>query len=433
MERKVRKCRKILAALLAGCVLAWGIPASADSLSELEGQQDALRQQQEELEEKSQQLNEELERLKNDEAQQQEYYNSLEEQSQVVMDQIDNANERLDQLDGEISTLQEDLAGSQAELDADFETLKERIRALYKLGQAGTLEIILNSESLPDLAQKTEILSAVTRHDTQLMDKIREQMDAMAERKDQLESDRKEADELKKTLEQKQAELTQLQEESQRVLEELGQSQEDVNQQIADADQQKEELIQQLSELQKQWLAEKEAQEAAESEPEPEPDSSSSNSGTSSGSGDSSESSSGGGSSSGPSYSSGYVWPVPGFTKVGDGWYEGGRDHKGIDIIGAGIYGQPIVAAQSGQVITAYTADEWGYGWGYHVMIGHDDGYATQYAHMSRVVVSTGDYVEQGQIIGYVGNTGDSYGAHLHFELWENGERINPEIVLPYR
>ena len=409
MERKVRKCRKILAALLAGCVLAWGIPASADSLSELEGQQDALRQQQEELEEKSQQLNEELERLKNDEAQQQEYYNSLEEQSQVVMDQIDNANERLDQLDGEISTLQEDLAGSQAELDADFETLKERIRALYKLGQAGTLEIILNSESLPDLAQKTEILSAVTRHDTQLMDK------------------------LKKTLEQKQAELTQLQEESQRVLEELGQSQEDVNQQIADADQQKEELIQQLSELQKQWLAEKEAQEAAESEPEPEPDSSSSNSGTSSGSGDSGESSSGGGSSSGPSYSSGYVWPVPGFTKVGDGWYEGGRDHKGIDIIGAGIYGQPIVAAQSGQVITAYTADEWGYGWGYHVMIGHDDGYATQYAHMSRVAVSTGDYVEQGQIIGYVGNTGDSYGAHLHFELWENGERINPEIVLPYR
>ena len=134
-----------------------------------------------------------------------------------------------------------------------------------------------------------------------------------------------------------------------------------------------------------------------------------------------------------PPSSSGYTWPVPGYPNVGDGWYEGGRAHKGIDIVGAGIYGQPIVAAQSGTVLTAYTADEWGYGWGYHVMIGHDDGYATQYAHMSRVAVSTGQHVEKGQIIGYVGNTGDSYGAHLHFELWENGERINPAIVLPYR
>ncbi|MCI5728844.1 MAG: M23 family metallopeptidase [Clostridia bacterium] len=110
----------------------------------------------------------------------------------------------------------------------------------------------------------------------------------------------------------------------------------------------------------------------------------------------------------------------------------GGRVHRGIDIVGAGIYGAPIVAAQSGTVITAYTSDTWGYGWGYHVMIGHSDGYATQYAHMSRVVVKKGQYVQKGQVIGYVGNTGDSYGAHLHFELWSNGTRINPSAVLDY-
>lgn len=424
MKRKRKKLHKALAAILAVFCLAGSV--NADVLSDLEGQKSELQQQQQELEDRSKALNERLEQLKDDEARQQEYYNSLVEQIDVVETQIDTANERLSQLDSEIVQLQDELSDAQTQLDADFDTLKERLCALYKLGNAGTLEIILNAESLPDLAQKAELMAAITRHDTQLMDSIRSQMEEMASQKELLESDREEASTLRTTLEEKKDELTSLQDESARVLEELKENQQDVTQQIDDAEEQKEELIQQLAEIQKQWLAEKEKAEATptptpEATPAPQPNVPDS-----------------GGSSATPSptippSSSGYIWPVPGFTKVGDGWYEGGRAHKGIDIIGAGIYGQPIVAAQSGVVLTAYTADEWGYGWGYHVMIGHDDGYATQYAHMSRVAVTTGQYVEQGQIIGYVGNTGDSYGAHLHFELWENGERINPEIVLPYR
>lgn len=428
METGKKKASRFVAALTAGCMLAVSLAAvaGADVLSDIEDQQSQLQERQKELEEQREELNEKLEDLKDDEAKQQEYYDSLEEQIQVVMSQIDTANERLTQLDSQILKRQEQLKDSQTQLDADFEQLKERLCALYKLGNAGTLEIILSAENLPDMAQKAELMSAITRHDTQLMNSVKSQMEAMADEKAQLEADREEASELRTSLEDRKDELSQLQEESQRVLDELGESQDQISQQISDADAEKEELVQQLSELQKQWLEEKSKATPTPTPtpvPTPTPDT---------------------GDTGGwepeptptpvtPPSSTGYTWPVPGFNKVGDGWYEGGRAHKGIDIIGAGIYGQPIVAAQSGQVITAYTADTWGYGWGYHVMIGHDDGYATQYAHMSRVAVSTGQYVEKGQIIGYVGNTGDSYGAHLHFELWENGERINPEIVLPYR
>ena len=167
-------------------------------------------------------LNEKLEDLKDDEAKQQEYYDSLEEQIQVVMSQIDTANERLTQLDSQILERQEQLKDSQTQLDADFEQLKERLCALYKLGNAGTLEIILSAENLPDMAQKAELMSAITRHDTQLMNSVKSQMEAMADEKAQLEADREEASELRTSLEDRKDELSQLQEESQRVLDELG-------------------------------------------------------------------------------------------------------------------------------------------------------------------------------------------------------------------
>lgn len=102
-----------------------------------------------------------------------------------------------------------------------------------------------------------------------------------------------------------------------------------------------------------------------------------------------------------------------------------GEPHKGMDI---GMpEGTPIYAAASGTVIVANDSDSWGYSWGYYVKIKHSELHDTLYAHMSRVVVREGQYVQQGELIGYVGNTGNSFGAHLHFELYLNGTRVDPE------
>lgn len=107
-----------------------------------------------------------------------------------------------------------------------------------------------------------------------------------------------------------------------------------------------------------------------------------------------------------------YFWPVDGgyiSTYMGDG-----RGHKGIDI--AAPYGTPIYATEAGTITQAETG--WNGGYGTCVRIKHDNGEVAMYAHMSSLAeISYGDYVVKGQLIGYVGSTGDSTGNHLHFEI----------------
>ena len=89
-------------------------------------------------------------------------------------------------------------------------------------------------------------------------------------------------------------------------------------------------------------------------------------------------------------------------------------------------YGTPIVASRSGTVMVANGSDSWGYSWGYYVSIYHDSEFSTLYAHMSSVAVSAGQWVNKGDIIGYVGDTGYSFGNHCHFEVYQNGIRVDP-------
>lgn len=125
-----------------------------------------------------------------------------------------------------------------------------------------------------------------------------------------------------------------------------------------------------------------------------------------------------------------YRFPVPGYRIFSPYGKRGRGFHYGVDISGPGINGKPILAVADGVVIKANSSDRWGHGWGYHVMLDHGSGYATQYAHMSSVAVRPGQHVKAGEVIGYVGNTGQSYGAHLHFETWKNGTRYNPATEL---
>ena len=124
--------------------------------------------------------------------------------------------------------------------------------------------------------------------------------------------------------------------------------------------------------------------------------------------------------STGSGGSGDYFWPVDGGYISA---YQGdGRGHKGIDI--AAPYGTPIYAAESGTVIEV--GGGWNGGYGNCVRISHDDGNVTVYAHQSSIAIEYGDYVVKGQIIGYVGSTGDSTGNHLHFEVRSSGTYINP-------
>lgn len=97
--------------------------------------------------------------------------------------------------------------------------------------------------------------------------------------------------------------------------------------------------------------------------------------------------------------------------------------HGGTDIGAPG--GTPILAAADGTVTIANAIDSWGGGYGYHIKLNHNDTFDTLYAHCSSICVTVGQEVKQGEVIGYVGTTGNSTGNHLHFEVWQNGERTN--------
>ena len=141
---------------------------------------------------------------------------------------------------------------------------------------------------------------------------------------------------------------------------------------------------------------------------------------------DSGASSAGGSSSSSTptAPAGGFIWPVsaPITSPFGMRW---GTLHPGLDL--GAPYGSPIHAAAAGTVVWC----GWESGYGNFVVIDHGGGIATAYGHQSRIAVSCNEQVAQGQVIGYVGSTGNSTGPHLHFEVRVNGDPVDPLGYLP--
>jgi murein DD-endopeptidase MepM/ murein hydrolase activator NlpD len=129
--------------------------------------------------------------------------------------------------------------------------------------------------------------------------------------------------------------------------------------------------------------------------------------------------------------SSGYMWPVPSVHTIssGYGYRDGGENHTGIDISDGNCYGATIVASRGGTVEWAGYDDS---GYGNYVIINHGDGYKTLYGHCSALYVSKGQKVSQGQSIAAIGNTGQSYGNHLHFEVRTGDQRSDRQNPLSY-
>ncbi len=121
----------------------------------------------------------------------------------------------------------------------------------------------------------------------------------------------------------------------------------------------------------------------------------------------------------GAASAAGFVWPVHGILTSGYGW-RWGRMHEGIDIaVGSGT---PVVASAAGTVIVA----GWMGGYGNLVVVDHGGGTSTAYGHNTSVAVGVGQQVAQGQLIAYSGNTGNSTGPHVHFEVRINGSAVDP-------
>lgn len=402
----------VRAAAMAMCLFfALPLGVSAETLAD-------IQQEQQRLESEKQELQSKLDELKNDEAEKEAYQQTLDEQIEVVQQQIDSARTSIETLNKSIDELSANIEKSEQDIEDTMNQFKERVKAIYKAGEVSTLEILLNSESLNDFSMRSELLQSMSRRDQQLVEKLTDYMNETKDEREECEKQKQEVAELKKTLESKNEELAGLVEENQAALAELETAQENTLAAIAENEAQGQAAISRAEELiAQQKAAEEEARRQAALQQQE------------NGGGDSSSGSSGGGyvpSGGGGVEGFNPIWPLPGVSYISCHYGDGG--HRGLDI--AGPYGTAIVAAESGQVLVANNYDSWGDSWGYYVLIYHNGTYTTRYAHMSSMIVSDGQYVEKGQIIGYEGSTGNSTGPHLHFEVYENGVRVNPSNFL---
>lgn len=393
------------AAALSTLVLLFSVqgvlPASASSLS-------GLQQKQSDLKQKQSQVEQQIKTLKNDKAKQEQYKDALQSQVSNVQQQIDNLNQQISGLDSQITEKQTQIAQKQKSIDANYQKLKERLYALYLTGEASNLEIILNAKNIMDLADKAEIMQAITDHDANLINTLKSEMSSVQSQKAEIETSRKAVSADREEYDQKQSELSSLVAQTNQVIAQISKNQsaaEAESKQIADQESKAEDAID-------QWYKDYY--------------SSKNNNG---GGGGSNGGGSNGGGSGGYVSTGNFAWPVPSCTNITSGYGpRWGTFHKGIDISGGGIYGAPIVAADSGRVIMAgWGAYGHGYGgYGNVVAIDHGGGFSTVYGHMSGVAVSQGQQVSKGQVIGYVGATGDATGPHCHFEIRVNGSAVNP-------
>jgi murein DD-endopeptidase MepM/ murein hydrolase activator NlpD len=325
----------------------------------------------------------------------------------VLSSTIQRLGEELDQLRGEVATLRNREAIVQAELDKkeaelrrakerlavlrvrlkrSLKVLRDRLVAIYESSSPDTLTVILNSDGFDDLLSRYEYLKRIQSQDTSIAVRVR---DLRNETRDTVERVRAARNEIAA----KRAELARTRSELESREGALASARQQDQQALAQVEDHQHHLEGEIGDLEGQIQAQL---QAASSSVPTQP--------------------------AGPiqgESSSGFIWPVNGAVVSGFGmrW---GQLHAGVDI--AVPAGTPIRAAASGAVVlAAYTG-----GYGNYTCIDHGGGISTCYAHQSSYAVSSGQSVDQGQVIGSVGCTGHCFGDHLHFEVRVNGSPVDP-------
>lgn len=342
--------------------------------------------------------------------------------------QIADKNKLIAQYQEEVNGLQKEINAAdvrQQELDteisATYDLLSERLYATYVAGETSTLELLLSAEDFETFLTRLELVRRIAEHDTSLVSDLQADIDELKATTEKLSRDKAAVEEKQAAVKSERDAIAASRAEEQQARNLQESKQNSMEQKLSQASKSAADAEKQIEKL-NAAMEEYDRQQAA---------------GMENGSGSINNS----GSSNYPVSSKGMIRPLqyPNVV-ISAGWY-GYPGHKGIDFTTAGAtgntYGKEIRAAADGVVYSS----EYHYSWGNNVYINHGNGVYTRYAHCSKLLVGKGQTVKQGQVIAYVGNTGNvsprpsaanpHAGAHLHFEVWVNGDRVNPAPWLP--
>lgn len=349
------------------------------------------------------------------------------DQISVLNNQVKETNEKMETLNQQIQNQQDELTKVESQKSEQEADLEERLRVMYMYGSEGYSEVLFSSESFADFISRVEMVASIAKAD----------QDAL----NQLENIENEINQKKTNLENSKTELESVQAEQQAAVasqENIVSQQNELlakNKDIAgdyQAEISKQESSIKEAETGLAAIAKQKAEEAAKQKAESDAAQNQSDSTVSKTTEDTAESNVS--TSTGTTSSEGFIWPVDcsyitsyfGYRGSDATGGVGTAYHEGLDI--GETTGQPIYAIASG---TVTLAQEYG-GYGNCVMIAHDNGFSSLYGHQSEIAVSEGQYVNQGDIIGYVGSTGWSTGPHLHISILDGaGNYLDPSSYLP--
>lgn len=309
--------------------------------------------------------------------------NALNRAITKIQIEVNRLDARVETVQAEVEVAQAQMDETQKEIDRVEELATDQAVALYKSGSTETIDALLEAESLSELTDRVELLGVAAQENTgalveygRLQQTIEAQSAALFDKKDELEAELARRSHFQQQLN---VSRVQLSEDLDTLFAKLGGERDRESHLESEQDEIKQRILQAQVETDVASLGKS---------------------------------------------SRGFIWPLNGgvTSPYGPRW---GGMHLGIDI--DGYTGQPIVAAKSGNIIYASTSMS---GYGNAMIIDHGGGISTLYAHMSEYE-TTGGFVDQGKIVGYVGCTGSCTGDHLHFEVRLNGNPVDPMRYLP--
>ena len=387
--------RIILAiAILVSCCMvlgSFGLPVLADTEEEIN-----------EVEEKAEEARNQQATLKEELIAKQAELDEITAEMDLLQVDIDNKQ-------GEIDLKEEEITVMRTSIDDQKGSLGTRLRNMYKSGSVGVFDVLLDSGSFTEFVSNLGLVQRIYKSDQDTLSELEQKCKDLEVALEELEVAKGELDASMASMEVIQVEAEVAKENLQVVIDEY---QALIEEYEAEAERLYAILEEERAELQRQLeaaAAAAAAAEAAEAEAAEIPYA------------DVYENFQ-------QSSSSGFIWPAAGgltsyfgYRSAEDTHGIGSTNHQGIDI-GSG-YGAPVYASRSGYVSSA---TGWSGGYGNAVYLIHDEGFSTVYGHNSSIVVSPGEYVEQGQLIAYSGDTGKSDGPHVHFEIRINGVPVDP-------
>lgn len=420
MRSSRTKIVRIISIVLAAVILlslvstALIVMVHAASSSEIKSKLADLRAKQAEIQKQSDELEKSIAENKDQTKTLVSQKAEIDQEMEMSRQKIENLNEQIQQLNLLIAEKQTELEASVAKEEALQKQYKARLRSMEETGSVSYWSILFKASSFSDLLDRVDMIREIAESDQLMLKQLSAATQAVETERADLEQQKLDLQQTEDDLAVEQAELETKRAKADTLITQMQAEYASLSDEFLAAEADEAAVREQIKKTETDYfnaLAKEQAAAAAAAAA----------ANKTSNSNNSSASSSGGASSGS------FAFPLAYSTGVTCAYgprvhpINGNKSfHYGVDLA-AGMNTE-IYATKSGTV----TGATYGEANGYYVTINHGDGYSSIYAHMTNYVVSVGDSVKQGQLIGYVGTTGWSTGPHLHFEILYNGSNVNP-------